>query len=142
MQAGLPLVESFSRGPAQYRVTPGGTSYLELMGGLAEVTGEYLAAQTGATPPAAVGLSVDPAGGGWLQDTRQFGAVHGGICNVLMADGSVHAFRDTNGDGYINPGFPIPAGLTAAELRGIGYRDGVVEFPRRSVFSDVFLSPY
>ena len=40
-----------------------------------------------------------------LQDYRGFNPVHGGICNVLMADGSVSQVRDLNGDGFLNNGF-------------------------------------
>ncbi|WP_231993643.1 prepilin-type N-terminal cleavage/methylation domain-containing protein [Pseudobythopirellula maris] len=55
------------------------------------------------------------AGGWWAvwdktrQDYRGFAPLHRGACNVLMADGGVHTFVDTNGDGYINNGFPASA---------------------------------
>jgi prepilin-type N-terminal cleavage/methylation domain-containing protein/prepilin-type processing-associated H-X9-DG protein len=45
-----------------------------------------------------------------LQDYRGFAPVHRGICNVLMADGSVQNFADANGDGFLNNGFPASAG--------------------------------
>lgn len=52
--------------------------------------------------------------GGWwevwdkktLQDYRGFAPVHRGACNILMADGSVQLFVDTNQDGQLNNGFP------------------------------------
>lgn len=47
-----------------------------------------------------------------LQDTRDFGTVHGSgtqkSVNILFADGSVKTIYDLNGDGYINPGFRGP----------------------------------
>ena len=45
-----------------------------------------------------------------LQDTRDWGAVHRGGLNLLMADGSVKSVQDTNGDNFLNPGFPVPVG--------------------------------
>ncbi len=52
--------------------------------------------------------------GGWLrtwnfqvrQDYRGMAAIHAGIVNVLMADGSVRGIIDDNNDGFINNGFP------------------------------------
>ncbi len=51
---------------------------------------------------------------GWLrswnyetrQDYRGMAAVHAGVVNVLMADGSVRGLYDANGDLFINNGFP------------------------------------
>lgn len=51
---------------------------------------------------------------GWLkawnhntkQDYRGMAPLHMGIAYVLMADGSVQAIEDSNGDGFINNGFP------------------------------------
>ena len=40
-----------------------------------------------------------------LQDYRGMSTHHKGVCNVLMADGSVQSFVDTNQDQYINNGF-------------------------------------
>jgi prepilin-type N-terminal cleavage/methylation domain-containing protein/prepilin-type processing-associated H-X9-DG protein len=49
----------------------------------------------------------------WSHDTRQdyrgMSPLHTGVCNVLMADGSVQALNDTNDDGFINNGFPSTA---------------------------------
>jgi prepilin-type N-terminal cleavage/methylation domain-containing protein/prepilin-type processing-associated H-X9-DG protein len=76
-----------------------------------------------------------------LQDWRDFGPVHGsgkgGQCNVLFADGSVKAFLDANGDGFLNPGIPLdPATVDASKT---GYTDSTVELPRAQVFSGVFI---
>jgi prepilin-type processing-associated H-X9-DG protein len=79
----------------------------------------------------------------YLQDTRDWFAVHGGgraaTCNVLMADGSVKVFNDLNGDKYLNPGFPVPNNLTQAQYSTIGYQDGTVELPPSEMFNGVFL---
>ncbi len=45
-----------------------------------------------------------------LQDYRGFAPVHRGICNVLMADGSVQGLLDANADGLLNNGFSTSAG--------------------------------
>lgn len=72
----------------------------------------------------------------WLQDTRDWYAVHGGgrklHCNLLMADGSVKVFQDLNGDGFLNPGFPVTPG---AADENDGYLDSTVELPPYECFS-------
>jgi len=72
-----------------------------------------------------------------LQDYRDFGAVHGGSCNVLFADGSVKSFTDSNGDAFLNPGFvtsdPAASGYAA--------NDPTVELPEAEIFSGIFLEP-
>ncbi len=73
--------------------------------------------------------------GGWwnvwnkqvLQDYRGFAPVHGGVCNVLFADGGVRQFKDTNDDLLLNNGFP--AGATS------GFVDAEVEIPIKKFFS-------
>lgn len=57
----------------------------------------------------------------FLQDTRNFAAVHGGKCNVLFADGSVRAICDTNGDGILNPGFVFHPGDLSEIATGLMY---------------------
>jgi prepilin-type processing-associated H-X9-DG protein len=56
-----------------------------------------------------------------LQDYRDFGPIHGSrqkSCNMLMADGSVRSFIDTDNDGFLNNGFPASAtaGFKSDEL--------------------------
>jgi prepilin-type N-terminal cleavage/methylation domain-containing protein len=79
----------------------------------------------------------------YLQDTRDWMAVHGGgkigSCCLLMADGSVKDISDTNGDKYLNPGFPVDPGLTPSDYAEIGYKDSVVEMTPLEVFCGVFL---
>lgn len=78
----------------------------------------------------------------YLQDTRDWYAIHGagkvGICNLLMADGSVKDFLDLNGDKFLNPGFQVSATATAV---GDGYADGTVELPSRDCFNGVLVNP-
>ncbi|TWT29225.1 hypothetical protein KOR34_52800 [Posidoniimonas corsicana] len=61
------------------------------------------------------------------QDYRGFSPVHRGVCNVLMADGSVHIFNDENRDDLINNGFPADGQN--------GYEDEMVEAPDTTLFS-------
>jgi prepilin-type N-terminal cleavage/methylation domain-containing protein/prepilin-type processing-associated H-X9-DG protein len=93
-------------------------------------------------------LGVAPAGAGsglnasFMQDTRDWYSVHGGgkgaTANILMADGSVKTFTDTNGDGFLNPGFPV-TGITPDTAPNVGYTDNTVELPRGEMFNGVFL---
>ena len=48
-----------------------------------------------------------------LQDYSGFAPVHGGVANLLFADGSVRAVSDQNDDGYLNNGFAAAAGRFA-----------------------------
>jgi prepilin-type N-terminal cleavage/methylation domain-containing protein/prepilin-type processing-associated H-X9-DG protein len=74
-----------------------------------------------------------------LQDYRDMAPVHAGNCNVLFADGSVRSFKDTNGDGYLNPGFNVATTATQAQIDRIGYRDALVELRPEQVFSGIFI---
>jgi prepilin-type processing-associated H-X9-DG protein len=72
--------------------------------------------------------------GGWwagwhatLQDYRAFGSIHRGSCNLLMADGSVQTYFDTNHDHLLNNGF------TASPQNG--FADNTLELPPEEVFS-------
>jgi len=81
--------------------------------------------------------------GVYAQDTRDWYSVHGGgtkgsSCNILMADGSVKTFIDANGDGFLNPGFPVN-GLTDDEIDSVGYQDQNEELPRGEMFNGVML---
>ena len=73
-----------------------------------------------------------------LQDLRDWRAFHAGnTCNILFADGSVRTLRDENKDGYINPGFAVPAG---ADPETVGYTDGRCEVNPWELFTGTFLS--
>jgi prepilin-type processing-associated H-X9-DG protein len=72
-----------------------------------------------------------------LQDTRDWRAYHGGYLNVSFADGSVRRLYDANGDGYINPGHPIPAGASAVNF---GYIDNRCEVNPWDMYCGTFLN--
>jgi len=132
---GQMLGEAFNDGPGQYDA---GNKKILLISknGVAlntQINCERGSATTGACAPATT------TSGTFLQDTRDWFAVHSGKANVLMADGSVKIFYDTNGDGYLNPGFPVPADLLEADYLDIGYRDGTIEMPRDEFFGGIFL---
>ena len=52
-----------------------------------------------------------------------------------MGDGSVRGFPDTNGDGFLNPGFAIPTGV-----EGQGYTDSTIELAPSGNYSGPWLS--
>ncbi|MCH2212190.1 MAG: DUF1559 domain-containing protein [Fuerstiella sp.] len=83
-----------------------------------------------------VGFQSDATIGLVLQDTRDFYAVHNGIANVLMADGSVKTLSDINGDGYFNPGFPVTSGF---DEETDGYTSNICEVDSFDVFFGVSL---
>ncbi len=133
--SGARLTEVMNDGPATFLTANNG---IQLMGPGVPLQPQMdaEASMAGSLPP------VDSTG--WLQDTRDWMAVHGSgnqlVCNILMADGSVKEFADLNGDRYLNPGFPVPTGLTEAEYAGVGYRDGTAELHPKDIFSGVFIT--
>jgi prepilin-type N-terminal cleavage/methylation domain-containing protein/prepilin-type processing-associated H-X9-DG protein len=72
----------------------------------------------------------------YLQDTRDWFAVHKTGANILMADGSVKVIYDLNGDGFFNPGFDA-SGMTG---KGDGYTAGPNEISSFEVFCGTFLT--
>ena len=72
----------------------------------------------------------------WLQDTRDWYAVHRGSCNLLMADGSVKTLFDTNGDNFYNPGFDATNMTSVRD----GYTAGPCEINSFDVFCGVWLA--
>jgi prepilin-type N-terminal cleavage/methylation domain-containing protein/prepilin-type processing-associated H-X9-DG protein len=74
-----------------------------------------------------------------LQDTRDHYAVHRGVLNMLMADGSVKKIKDLNGDGFINPGFPVDK--TVSNLAAVnGYTDDTCEVSSFEMFCGTILN--
>lgn len=64
---------------------------------------------------------------------------------MLMADGSVKEFNDTNGDHFLNPGFQVlpgpgvgtpPPGFNPAVN---GFKDNTIDLPPAEVYSGVYL---
>jgi prepilin-type N-terminal cleavage/methylation domain-containing protein/prepilin-type processing-associated H-X9-DG protein len=136
LEQGARLAETMNDGPASWDAS---NKKLLLMGKLEPVAHQLeCEATVKGCPPAAVGSP-----NYWLQDTRDWYAIHGSgrqlSCNVLMADGSVKEFVDLNGDRFLNPGFPVPKGLTDTEYAGIGYRDDTVELHPKDIFNGVFI---
>lgn len=151
---GSRLGESFNDGPAFY---DDATGTLDLYGNssIPAVTTMYpvwpkLGENMTQARYDALGNSGDPTGtlttgfgssgtAAVLQDTRDWFAVHNGFLNILMADGSVKSVQDLNGDGFLNPGFPIDTATNPDAAINTGYTDGTVELAAFDVFSGVFL---
>jgi prepilin-type processing-associated H-X9-DG protein len=146
--SGERLCESFNDGPAYWNGTR-----LVLLGQANVIVASATSGSAGAfkndnlpSPnfPAAISTGTGAGGnlthGGddgqlWLQDTRDWSAVHGGgsnaLCNILMADGSVKTVVDENGDTFLNPGFPIDP---AQADQNDGFLDNTVELPPFEVY--------
>ncbi len=138
IEQGELLSEAFNDGPAYFDT---GSSTLNLAAAQgADLTTQVDCERNGSCAPPTDGSST------YLQDTRDWYAVHGGgknaSCNILMADGSVKEFSDLNGDKFLNPGFPVPEGLTEDEYAVIGYRSSEVELPPTEIFSGIFLQNF
>ncbi len=134
MGAGELLTEAFNDGPAYWDSASQSLNLIQQAGNL---TTQAACEAAGSCPAPTESTNT------YLQDTRDWFAVHGGgraaTCNILMADGSVKVFNDLNGDKYLNPGFPVPNNLTQAQYGGIGYKDGTVEITPSEMFNGVFL---
>ena len=136
--AGSRLGEAMNDGPAFWdssakKITLMPAATVLLTGTGAAVTGAFIG-DVLPSPTSAGSGGTD--GKLWLQDTRDWFAHHGGgsqkSCNILMADGSVKAFFDKNGDQFLNPGFPIATGDAD---QNDGYLDGTVELSPLEIFS-------
>lgn len=117
MVAGDPLCESFNDGPSRVEGLQ-----VRFVGALNEIlTRDQLlnVDSTGVPVPFPVVGETAPATptNFYMQDTRDFFAVHGKAGNVLFADGSVRALNDENGDGYFNPGFNVSP-MATSEITG------------------------
>lgn len=74
----------------------------------------------------------------WLQDTRDWYTVHGGVrghANILMADNSVKVANDLDGDGFLNPGFFAVGGT----VEGDGYTSATVELAPFDIYGGASL---
>ncbi len=150
--AGTRLGESFNDGPAYWNATAGNMDLVEIdntgsathpAGAFIPLTYPTVGTQvTAANVATYAGAAGDPMfdefGTLVLQDFRDMAAVHRGNCNILMADGSVKVVNDINGDGFLNPGFPVlDTGTAAADT---GYVDGMVELNAFEVYTGLFLN--
>jgi len=122
--AGAPICESFNDGPSFSNGTdaillvPGGTPRNDLISNAYPRKGQ-------------VGIA-----GQVLQDTRDWFAYHSKSVNLAFADGSVRSIEDTNGDGFINPGFVVDASAT---FQNTGYLSSETEVNPWEVYPGVLL---
>lgn len=146
LTTGVPLCESFSDGPAWFDSGSGKiklpttevADYDAYIPKLFPPLGETVTS-TNYTTYGTAGTALAGTGAELLlQDYRDIGVVHNGSANVLMADGSVRSFKDVNGDGYLNPGFPADPTVAGAAVSG--YTDGLVELGSGEIFTGTFLS--
>jgi hypothetical protein len=141
LPTGMLLTEAFNDGPHQYDIPQQRLRRLQQGANLAD----QVACERGEAtmvPCASILNAFTGAGNGgiFLQDTRDWFAVHNGILNLLMADGSVKSIVDLNGDGYLNPGFPINNAVTDIDILNLGYANGQVELTPDQFFGGVFLT--
>lgn len=142
LPTGMLLSEAFNDGPAFYDT---GANRLVLLNNTARLNlqrdCERGEPTTIGCAPAAGVVADEATGNGlnYLQDTRDWFALHLGSANILMADGSVRNVIDSNGDGYFNPGFPVAPGLSSDDIGRIGYGDDTIELPTASYFNGVFI---
>ena len=134
VEAGSRLVEAFNDGPAQVGSTNG--IRIPKSEPAIDLT---LQAQAEAAHNL-MGQSFTQGGSYFLQDTRDWFAIHRGVANILMADGSVKQIKDQNNDMYLNPGFTIPGTWSESDLQATGYRPGPVEITERDMFNGMFIT--
>jgi prepilin-type processing-associated H-X9-DG protein len=139
LQEGAPLSETQCDGPSYYdereqrvMIVPIGTTSAQMSPLEFPVIGDVV---TETNEADFSGSAANPL---VLQDTRDWRAFHRGrLCNALFADGSVRPLRDLNGDGYINPGFPVPTG---SDPETVGYTDGACEVNPWQVYLGTYLN--
>ena len=147
MPAGALLTEAFNDGPAYVDTATAagatqGNTQINLISSGVSLMNQIACERTQPTTSscaAPTGTSASDGNGVYLQDTRDWYAVHKGSCNILMADGSVKSFQDLNADGFLNPGFDIADGLTDLEISGVGYADDRQEMATDQFFGGIFI---
>jgi prepilin-type N-terminal cleavage/methylation domain-containing protein/prepilin-type processing-associated H-X9-DG protein len=140
------LAEAANDGPAAYNTTGPAVS---LLGNNVDLTiqaryeSKGIAPQDILTHPDFLASGLTAPANIYLQDTRDWYALHGGgsagSSNILMADGSVSEFSDTNKDKYLNPGHKVAATQTEDEDLGTGYTDSLVELEPARIYSGIML---
>ena len=138
--AGALLTEAFNDGPAYVDLTSS-SKEINLIGNSANLMTQIACERAQPTTASCAAPSGNATGGNniYLQDTRDWYAIHKGSCNILMADGSVKSFQDLNADGFLNPGFDIADGLTDLEISGVGYADDRQEMATDQFFGGIFI---
>ncbi|PAY18058.1 prepilin-type cleavage/methylation domain-containing protein [Rhodopirellula sp. SM50] len=134
---GMLLAEAFNDGPAYLATTNNRLILLNAGVSMVEQINCERGAPSTVNCQAPLGSDDTSPSGFYLQDTRDWFAIHSGGANILMGDGSVQLFQDANGDGYLNPGFPVPDNLT--DYSGVGYAGSTVELQPAEMFSGMFL---
>lgn len=141
IQGGELLTEAFNDGPAY--VDPSNMT-VKLIGKSQDLTPqlecENVEGKTCSRAPYGPGggPNSEPAGY-YLQDTRDWFAVHSGSCNILFADGHVEQFFDANSDGFLNPGFPIDPNNASFVAGNTGYTDNTIELEPARIYNGIFL---
>ncbi|EMI55731.1 secreted protein containing DUF1559 [Rhodopirellula sallentina SM41] len=138
INAGDLLTEAFNDGPAFVADATAAAADIDLIGKGVPLKAQLLC-ERGNPTTAACDAPTGTAGNNlYLQDTRDWFAIHQGSCNILMADGSVKVFYDQNGDGFLNPGFA----LNPDDIRvdAVGYADDTLEMARDDFFAGIFLN--
>ncbi|TWT88476.1 hypothetical protein Mal64_19590 [Pseudobythopirellula maris] len=139
IQAGDLLAEAFNDGPAYF--DPSDNSVRLIGEGISlKSQAAVESGDSGRINTVPLGETASAPNDVYMQDTRDWYAWHNGLVNVLFADASVKQFNDVNSDGFLNPGFPVPKGLTDTVYQGIGYRSDDVELPQTEIFNGVFLT--
>lgn len=144
INAGDLLTEAFNDGPAYWDAT---SKTLNLIGGGVTLANQLTCERgqpttSACAAPQGTAIAAGQAATGYgvyLQDTRDWFALHQGSANILMADGSVKTFYDINGDGFLNPGFGV-TGLSETEVDAVGYKDETPEMTRDQFFAGIFLN--
>jgi prepilin-type N-terminal cleavage/methylation domain-containing protein/prepilin-type processing-associated H-X9-DG protein len=131
--------ESYSDGPSQNSITSTWKKWSGTVALATYASGDLSYSLFAAEQPEPGVAPLTGNNAAHLQDYRDMAPAHAGSCNVLFADGSVRSFKDTNGDGYLNPGFNI-SGLTTSQIAQIGYTDSTVELDPSVIFSGVMLA--
>ncbi len=145
--AGDRLVESFNDGPATW----GGASGIDTVSPNNATVGVVANLNTAGTTSYSGQVFEEAQSANYgslcLQDTRDWMCYHNGSCNILMADGSVQQFGDANGDGLLNPGFPVTGAgavqyvvnaTTGTLASRVGFTGPEEDLPRTQVFSGMF----
>ena len=134
------LCEAFNDGPGQFNSA---VPKISLMSGGVDMTTQITAEKNGTLYSDLASVTGDGSGSQFLQDTRDWYAWHGGgskgSVNVLFADGSVKSFNDTNGDKYLNPGFPVSDGLSDSQKAGVGYFDNTIELTETEMYNGIYI---
>ena len=143
--AGARLGESFNDGPGYWSDTAGIDLLTDIVPAQLLVPQQFPTVGTTVTTAnqasfasAVTGTALD--GKLILQDTRDWWAIHRGSANILMADGSVKSVNDLNGDGFLNPGFPVNTVAMPNAAEVVGYTDGTSELNAFEVFTGTFLN--